>query len=396
MPRKAISRRPDHHVTQTLAEQIDAAFAAEQAHPVAARTRDQIPRSYEEIGDDWLTDVLCRGVPGAAVTGHQLGPADDGTNNRRRIVLTYNAAGEAAGLPASVFCKATFGLANRQMLGHSGGVICEVTFQNHARSLLDIEAPRPLLANYDPVSFASIIMFEDFGDTATFCSEETAVDQGFARAQLDILAKLHGRFHQAPELSGSLAVLPTWYERFNKLKTFHLEESCEAGVEAAEAFLPPALFARRAEIWPATLASLEALRPLPLTLCHGDVHLKNWYQCRDGRIGLGDWGVTHRGHWSRDLIYTITTALTIANRRAWEAELIAYYLDRLAAEGGPRATYDEAMHACRLSLPTAFAFWTLTLKPDPAFPDMQPAATAKIFIERLGQAMADHDALDAV
>jgi hypothetical protein len=37
----------------------------------------------------------------------------------------------------------------------------------------------------------------------------------------------------------------------------------------------------------------------------------------------------------------------------------------------------------------------LTLKPDPAFPDMQPAATARTFIERIGQAVADHDALNA-
>jgi hypothetical protein len=383
-------------MSQTLADQINAAFAAEQATPLLARTREDIPRSYEAVSDEWLTAVLCGDTPGALVIGHRLDAPDDGTNNRRRIFIDYNAAGQAAGLPPSVFCKATFGLANRQMLGHSGGVLCEVTFQNRARHLLDIEAPRPLLANFDPVSFASIIMFEDFADSATFCNETTTVDQGFARAQLDILARLHGRFSEAPELSGALAILPTWYQRFHNLATFHLEESCSAGVEAAQDILPPELYARRQEIWPATLHSLERLRVLPLTLCHGDVHLKNWYQRDDGRIGLGDWGVTHRGHWSRDLAYTLTTALTIADRRAWEGDLIAYYLDRLAAEGGPRVSMDAATHAYRLSLPSAFAFWTLTLKPDPAFPDMQPAATAKIFIERIGQAVADHDAINLV
>jgi thiamine kinase-like enzyme len=382
-------------MSQTLADQINAAFAAEQTAPLAARTRGDIPRSYEAISDEWLTAVLCVSTPGATVTGHRLGPPDDGTNNRRRIFVEYNAAGQAAGLPASVFCKATFGLANRQMLGHSGGVLCEVTFQNQARHLLNIEAPRPLHANYDPVSFASIIMFEDFGDRAAFCCEDTLVNQDFVRAQLDILARLHGRFADAPELTGSLAILPTWYQRFHNLATFHLKESCAAGVEAAQDFLPPALFARREELWPATLRSVERLRDLPLTLCHGDVHLKNWYQCDDGRIGLGDWGVTHRGHWSRDLAYTLTTALTIADRQAWESELITYYLEKLADEGGPRVSLDFAMRAYRLSLPSAFAFWTLTLKPDPAFPDMQPAATAKVFIERIGQAMADHNAIDA-
>lgn len=381
-------------MNQTLAEQIDAAFAAEQANPAIALTRQDIPRSYEAITDDWLTAVVCGEIAGAQVTGHQLGPADDGTNNRRRIFIAYNAAGHAAGLPSSVFCKATFGLANRQMLGHSGGVLCEVTFHRHARHLLDIEAPRALLANFDPVSFASIVVFEDFGDQARFCTEDTRVDLAFARAQLDILARLHGRFYQAPELSGDLVALPTWYDRFHNLATFHLEESCAAGVEASQDYLPPELFARRAEIWPVTLRSLELLRDLPQTLCHGDVHLRNWYQRSDGTVGLADWGVAHRGHWSRDLIYTLTTALTVADRRAWEAELIAYYLDRLAAAGGARVSVDEVMHALRLSLPSAFAFWTLTLKPDPAFPDMQPTTAARTFIERIGQAMADHAALD--
>lgn len=268
------------------------------------------------------------------------------------------------------------------------------TIHNHARHLLEIEAPRALLANYDPVSFASIVVFEDFGDRATFCSEATPVDLEFARAQMDILARLHGRFANAPELTGTLAVLPTWYDRFHNLAKFHLEESCFAGVEASEAFLPPELFARRSEIWPATLRSLELLRELPLTLCHGDVHLKNWYQCDDRRIGLGDWGVAHRGNWSRDVAYTLTTGLTIADRRTYEGELIAYYLQRLAEVGGPQVTMDAALRAYRLSLPSAFAFWTLTLKPDPAFPDMQPATTAKAFIERIGRAMADHNALD--
>lgn len=52
------------------------------------------------------------------------------------------------------------------------------------------------------------------------------------------------------------------------------------------------------------------------------------------------------------------------------------------------------MRRYRLALPSAFAFWPLTLKPDPAFPDMQPASTAKVFIERLGAAMDDHEVLD--
>ena len=379
----------------SLGAQITDAFERERLHPKSPTSREEIPFTYEAIGDAWLTDVICRDVPGAMVVSHRLGPPDEGTNNRRRIHLSYNAAGEAAGLPKSVFCKATQGLANRLMLGHSGGVLCEVTFHNHVRPLLDIEAPRCLLARFDPVGFGSIVVLEDLQGKAEFCSEDTKADRTFVEAQLSLLARLHARFYQARELDETLSVLPTWYERFNNLAGFHLKEACAAGIEAGRDLLSPALFARREEIWPTTMKAQEAIRAQPLTLCHGDVHLKNWYVLNDGTIGLGDWGVTHRGHWSRDVCYTIATALEVADRRTLEKDLLAFYLKALHAAGGPALDGDEAWRSYRRSLPTAFAFWTMTLKPTPDFPDMQPPATARVFIERLGAAMADHEVLDA-
>jgi hypothetical protein len=222
-----------------LGAQIERAFAAEKANPAVPLTRADIPQSYEVIGPDWLTDILCRDVAGAAVVDCTLGPPDEGTNNRRRIHLRYNHAGQRAGLPASVFCKSTQGLANRLMLGHSGGVLCEVTFWNAARTLLDIEAPTARFAAYDPVSFNSIIVLDDLGKSATFCSHDTTVGKDFAKQQLALLAGLHGRFFEAPELSQALSVLPNWEQRFRSLMRFHLEESCTAGVLAAESFIPP-------------------------------------------------------------------------------------------------------------------------------------------------------------
>ncbi len=383
-------------MADTLAEQIDRAFAAEQANPSTPKTRDDIPQSYEVITAAWLTDVLCRSAAGAQVVGHRLGPPDEGTNNRRRIFMDYNEAGRAAGLPASVFCKSTQGLANRLMLGHSGGVICEVTFWNAARALLDIEAPTARFAAYDPVSFNSMVVLDDLGEAATFCSHETPVDLAFVEQQVSLLAQLHGRFYEAPEIDTALAALPSWHRRFHNLMGFHLEESCAAGLNASEVFVPARLFSNRDAVWPATLRSLETLHALPRTLCHGDVHLKNWYVLEDGRVGLGDWGVCHIGHWSRDLAYTLATSLTVENRRAWERDLIALYLDRLAAQGVAKVTFYEAFLRYRQSLLTAFAFWTLTLKPTLDFPDMQPEATAQTFISRIAHAVDDLEVLGSV
>src|SRR5581483_1890598 len=122
---------------------------------------------------------------------------------------------------------------------------------------------------------------------------------------------------------------------------FHLESACQQGFAAARSVIPVRLFARAAEIWPKTILALEHHKDLPKTLCHGDVHLKNWYILADGRMGLADWGVVHRGHWSRDVAYTITTALPIELRRSWERDLLRLYLDRLAECRGPRVALDD-------------------------------------------------------
>jgi thiamine kinase-like enzyme len=383
-------------VPVSLDQQIREAFTAEHSSGAVPTEAHHIPSSYEIITDAWLSAVLCSQTPGAKITSHRLDVPDEGTNNRRRIFLEYNQAGLQAGLPRSVFCKATQGLANRLMLGHSGGVICEVTFYNRARQLLDIEAPRCWHANYDPVSFNSIVVLDDFAGDAEFFSHDMVGDRARIESQIDLLAALHSRFYEAPELGAVFSPLPTWYERFNNLRRFHLEESCSAGFQEGKRVIPARLFARQKDIWPATLKSLELQRDLPMALCHGDVHLKNWYLTSKGKVGLGDWGVTHKGHWSRDLIYTITTGLSIANRRAWDRDLIQYYLERMAARGVPAIPLAEAMTYCRQALMTAFAFWTLTLKPTKDFPDMQPQDTALAFIERLAHAIDDMGSLDSV
>ena len=378
-----------------LGERIRALHARDAASGFVARRAGDIPVSYEAIADEWLTAILCRDEPGAVVVSHRLDVADEGTNNRRRIFVDYNEAGQSAGLPRSVFCKATQGLQNRMMLGHSGAILCEVSFYNFVRTRIDFEAPRAFHAAYDPESFNSIIVLEDFAGHAEFCDETTKVDRAFVERQVALLGRMHGQFDRSPLFEGELSVLPTWHDRFSNLARFNLREGCEAGLIEAREVVPPRLFARRDEIWNATMRALDLQRTLPLTLCHGDVHLKNWYVTETGEIGLGDWGVTHRGHWSRDLAYMIATALDPADRRAWEGDLIALHGEAMDAAGGAKPDADSARLEYRRALMTALAFWTMTLKPSDAFPDMQPAETALTFIGRLATAVDDLGSLDA-
>jgi len=175
-------------------EQIKEQFA--EAERTANRTltsADDLPTSYEEITPAWLTAILmpALGAEGAEVVEHRLGDQDEGTSSRRRIFLTWNEAGQRAGLPASVFCKGTLNLASRYILGMNGGIAGEATFYNVVRPKLPIRAPEALFSRYDPVTFNSLIVMRDIGDEVTFGSHDLTLSEEEARSQLRLLATLH-------------------------------------------------------------------------------------------------------------------------------------------------------------------------------------------------------------
>lgn len=378
-----------------IAQKIKDSFANEQRSAMAVRSAEDIPSSYEAFTAPWLTSIICADHPDARVTDFSLGEVDDGTSNRRRVYLNYNAAGDAAGLPKSVFCKAAQGLANRLILSN-GGTLSEVIFYNHIRDRLDIDAPRAFHAAYDPESFASIIVLEDMAADVEFCSERTAIDKEMAQSQLQLLATLHGSFYESELFDKELSQVLTWQGRFRSLIARHdMEETCVNGFAAAEAVIPPKLFAQADRIWEATLASVNRHDELPATLNHGDVHLKNWYIRERPRMGLSDWQALNRGHWSRDLAYVIGTSLTIEDRRNWEMELIRFYLEQQEAAGAPRTTFDDALTNYRQQMFGALAFWTQTMAPTAEMPMMQPEDTTLPFIERLSHAIEDWDCLSA-
>lgn len=384
-------------MTLPLEPQIRALFTKEQAEARPVVRPDQIPANYDCITDEWLTAIVCRDVPGAKVLSHTLDEPDEGTNNRRRIELAHNAEGEEAGLPASVFCKATSGLRNRLMLAHSGAIRCEVGFYRHVRPHVDFEVPFAFHADYDPDSFNSIIVLEDLRGKGRFLDMARDGSPGLMREQLSLLARLHGRWAGAPDLDTRFAALPTWEERFRGLMIVNLEEACRKGLEQAHdrGLVPPCLWNLREGIWPATVASLETQAALPRGLGHGDVHLHNWYRLDDGALGLGDWGVVHRGHWGRDLAYCLVAGLSVEERRAHQDALLAHYLSELEKYGGSRVGLEQAREICRQAIMTALAFWTMTVAPVAEMPDMQPPETALAFTARLAAAVDDWNSLGA-
>lgn len=378
-------------------EAIRTAYEAESDHDRPVTQAHEVPTSYQAITGEWLTAILCADVPGGKVTDFRFDERDDGSSNRRRIFLSYNDAAQSADLPATVFCKAAETLENRIVLGVSDTAQAEADFYNLVRPRIDFEAPRPRFARFDSRSYAYFIMMDDMAGKVHFPDERTTLNRKQAEGLVTTLANLHSRFYDSPELGTEKLPFKHWPRWWRDMMTGapDFPDFCDKGFEAAASVLPAGLIRRRGAIWDATEKSVARHLELPRTLIHSDVHFKNWYITPDDRMGLADWQLTTIGHWSRDFIFSTLTSLTVEQRRDWLEDLLRLYLDLMAEKGAPAIGFDEALRNVRQQMFTAFAFWTITMRPTGDMPAMQPEHTTLEFLRRMGAAIDDYDSLDA-
>lgn len=357
-----------------------------------------VPATVGQLTDGWLTAALARGVPGARVTGFAFGEGTDGTSSRRAIDVRWNAAGRDAGLPTAVYSKTSPGFVHRVLIGVTGAAAAEALFYSRIRPGLELGAPAGYYGGFEPSTSRSLVLIEDIVRTrqATFGDASTYVDRASAESMVDEMARYHGALWEDGRLRGEWASLldaRAWQENFNRKTGF--DRGALVGARLAREQVPDALWARRGELRGGFTASLEANVRLPATLLHQDVHPGNWFRLPDGSMNLYDWQAIARGNWALDLAYALSAGLEIEDRRAWERELLARYLDRLAEAGGAAPAFDDAWLAYRQQMFHGFFFWTYTLLVN-QLQELQREEHVRELIRRTGQALVDHESLDAV
>jgi hypothetical protein len=383
-----------------MAGRLAAFKLSERIAPRDATLRSDIPGEFERITAQWLDAVLCADTPGARVEDFEFGHGHVGTTARCAIRIAYNDAGREAGLPASIFAKGTPTLMTRIGMSVVPSMKAEGDFYTHVRPALDLEAPRGYHSAYDLRTGRAIHLLEDLVATraATFPTSTTAISQRQAGEIVDLLAALHGGFFDDENPTHHIGEFPSWPTVFQRFaRALNLELYHGRGFDKAAPVIPGRLRARRSELWSAIVRCVEAHHTLPQTLNHGDVHLGNWYVTGDGHMGLLDWQIVCRGHWSRDLAYAITSTLEVEQRRAWERDLIERYCDRFHHHGGARTSFEDAWRHYRQQVPSALAFWTVTYNPPALSPkNLQPPELCVEMIRRFTTAMDDLESLDAV
>ncbi|HEY3943918.1 MAG TPA: phosphotransferase [Solirubrobacteraceae bacterium] len=359
---------------------------------------EQVPRSPEEIDAEWLTAVFCARAVGARVTSVRTGGGGSGTTTRRALLLSYNDAGTAAGLPTRVFAKCTTTLAQRLMLGLGGFLCGEPGFYTLVRPELALEAPIGYFGAVDRHSWHSIVLIEDVSATrkATFWQPSTQVTRGQIENLLSSVAGWHGALWGSARLAG-WRWLKTPAEQMRLIDALiGLANRLPVGAERAKRVIPFSLRERQADLYAAMRCSMAMSSQGTPTYLHGDLHIANTYLLAGGRMGVVDWQVGLQGSWAHDYSYIVATALDIEERRAWEGELLDFYLERLAVAGGERIPRDKAWSAYRSALFYPYFAWVYTMGRSRLQPNFQPDRVGLTMIERISTAIDDLDSLEVL
>ncbi|MCA1677520.1 MAG: hypothetical protein LC777_00515 [Actinobacteria bacterium] len=96
------------------------------------------------------------------------------------------------------------------------------------------------------------------------------------------------------------------------------------------------------------------------------------------------------------MAYAFISGLTVEDRRAWERELLEYYLQRLRAAEVHAPGFDAAWLQYRQQTFHGLAFWLITIGAGQLQPDMQPVETSRANLSRMTAAVMDLDSFDAL
>lgn len=341
----------------------------------------RIPADWSDITPEWMTAALADRWPGARVAEVNLVTRSDGTNRRARLGLTY-ASGSG---PAAVFVKAEGD--HREVHAQNGNLYNEPDLYA-AGVELPLDHPEPYAVLIDRDALDWLVVMEDVtarGADPRDSTRPLTVDQ--ADDGVRGLARLHRRyrgFHPA-DVPG-LAWVQTWAPT----EGFHsaLRARVPLGMERAGDLLPPEIGRRSADEIVDLWVRYVALLHRDPTLLHADAHIGNTYVLPGGAVGFLDWQVVRRGHWSQDVGYFLQGALTDADCRTAERELVESH--RRAVGGDTDA--DAAWRWYRASPAYGLAIWLSTLGTD----GYQPHEVSLALVTRYARAFVNLETTSAL
>lgn len=308
----------------------------------------RLPTDPQDLTLEHLNAALAAHSPGVVLSGYEvtethLWGGGQASSAGRIVIAPAYAPGGPDGLPARLIVKVAKTDPQsddpKQVRGTGALYRNEVNVYTRLQPASFLEAPAVFAGVYDADTSTFLLLMEDLRDRgARFGVVTSPVTLDTVRSLLDQLASLHARYWDSPEFAGGLS----WMEAHTRGDLYRVFNTPQAA---------PAFIARQVETEQFKREMVQRLGTsvdglfrqfqrvqqhqarLPQTVCHGDTHIQNTYILPDGRGGLLDWQLASQGFALHDVSYLLATALSVADRRAHERELLAYYREQLQVRG---------------------------------------------------------------
>ncbi|WP_216893149.1 phosphotransferase [Nocardia alni] len=341
-----------------------------------------LPRSPEELTAEWLTGALRTRCPGIVVeeldiTGIVWGAAT-------KVLLEASYSGVADTPPRRLCVKA--GLDRRlDRVADDAIHTHEARFYGELCRLFDTSAPRSYYAAVDVSGRHGLIILEDLaaqGVRFVDAGEALTVDQ--VASGLGKQAAWHAATWGAK--AGDLPGVAVGSITRQAAKMFFREDYWNDYFASDDAPRYPPRLQDPALLYRAFKSMWVADDAMTHCFQHGDAHAGNTFVRPGDDLGFVDWQTFCLGPWSDDVAYFVSGALSVADRRDREQDLLRHYLAELASAGGPRIDFDDAWPEYVRHLVHGL-IWTMT----PTV--MQPVERTRAISERYVTAVEDHDAV---
>jgi hypothetical protein len=341
-----------------------------------------VPETLQEaLTPEWLTTALVQLFPGVQVKTVTPGPVIARVSTNARFEIDGDLPDA---LPRQLCIKGYFADTSGTGAGAAGEP--EVRFYRDLAGWSGVRTLECIYAEIDSVTRHGVVITGDVAVRgATFLDALSPYRPDQAVESLDQYAVLHGTTWAAPQVGQ-----PDWLASrialtFRARGLPEIRGNFEGPIGAR---VPPEVRDPERLVEATRLVARMAAEAEPWCLLHGDAHIGNLYLDGEGRPCLVDWQLVQRGPWYLDVGYHLGCAVSVEDRRRVEDDLLAGYLEALRRRGVEPPGREEARRGVCAGLVYGFFLWAITLKVKP------PITTA--MLERLGAAVADHDAFGVV
>jgi aminoglycoside phosphotransferase (APT) family kinase protein len=289
-----------------------------------------IPEAIGDVTPAWLSAVLGGEVTGVRATDIGAGSAVFATVARLELDRA-----EPGRLPTSVVVKLVSPFpAQRDACRTYGFYEREVRFYEALAGDLPVRVPASYHAAMADGGDPFVLVLEDLRD-ARIPDQVAGVAVGDVARALDVLAGLHARWWASAELA-TCAWLPAMDVPFYKAAGEHIGAVLPEFRARYDGRVPDAAVAAMARLQPVWAEHLDrrvAATASRTTVIHYDPRADNLLFTPDGELCLIDWQLAARYTGAFDVAYACAHNLTVADRRAHEADLLRRYHGRLVELG---------------------------------------------------------------